>query len=295
MKNTFFKVLALTLTLVMAMSFAVQAAPLLEKADPVDGVVTVNVTDVAATDEVTLLVVKAGVSLSSVVADDIYYIDQTTAADGAATFSFAIDTEEFDVYSGYSSMAVDSLPLSVLYTTGGGEGGEGGEGEEPAQPTVDTEKSKLYTSTAPYGLTGYRRVFIKLTEENGAWTPAHADADSAIFYAPEVEGYDGLVKTTSADLTSILNEITWTNEVPSADATIAMYGDVDENGKINSLDYASIRKNILKTATYDAKKYLTADTTDDAKINSMDYAAVRKYILKTLGNENTFDSVVNKK
>ena len=292
MKKTFFKVLALTLTLVMAMSIAVQAAPALVKNDAVDGVVTVNVTDVAATDEVTLLVVKAGTALSDVVADDIYYIDQATAVDGAALFSFAIDTEEFDVYSGYSSMAVDSLPLSSIYEAGG----DTPVVPDPVEgPEVDMEKSKLYASTNPYNLEGYRRVFIKLTEENGAWTPAHADADSAIFYAPEVEGYDGLVKTTSADLTAILDEITWANEVPSAEATIAMYGDLDENGRINSLDYASIRKSILQTVTYDAKQYLTADTTDDTKINSLDYAAVRKFILQTLANDNVFDTIVNKK
>ena len=161
MKKTFFKVLALTLTLVMAMSIAVQAAPALVKNDAVDGVVTVNVTDVAATDEVTLLVVKAGTALSDVVADDIYYIDQATAVDGAALFSFAIDTEEFDVYSGYSSMAVDSLPLSSIYEVGGDDPVVP---DDPEGPVVDEAASKLYTSKTPYGLTGYRRVFIKLNK-----------------------------------------------------------------------------------------------------------------------------------
>lgn len=290
MKNTFFKVLALTLTLVMAMSFAVQAAPALEKGNAVDGVVTVDVTDVAATDEVTLLVVKAGVSLSSVVADDIYYIDQTTAADGAATFSFSIDTEEFDVYSGYSSMAVDSLPLSALYTTGGGEGGD--DPVVPAKPTVDEAASKLYSSTKPYNLTGYRRVFIKLTEENGAWTPAHADADSAIFYAPEVEGYDGLVKTTSADLTSILNEIKWVNEAPSADATIAKYGDVNESNRVEGGDYMDIKAVVLRKSTFTLKEDLVADVNDDARIAGDDYMDIKKMALRKITE---FTTVSNKK
>ena len=278
MKKTFFKVLALTLTLIMAMSFAVQAAPALDKT-AADGVVTVNVTDVAATDEVTLLVVKAGTSLSEVVAEDIYYIDQATAVDGAALFSFAIDTEEFDVYSGYSSMAVDALPLSAIYVAGG---------DDPVVPpvaegpVVDMDKSKLYTTNNPYGLEGYKRVFIKLTEENGAWTPAHADADSAIFYAAQVEGYDGLVKTTSADLTSILDEITWTEEAPSAEATIAMYGDASGDGKISAADYANIKRNINRAITYDLKQNLVADASDDGKISAADYAAVKRFINRAI-------------
>ena len=288
MKKTFFKVLALTLTLVMAMSIAVQAAPALVKNDAVDGVVTVNVTDVAATDEVTLLVVKAGTALSDVVADDIYYIDQATAVDGAVLFSFAIDTEEFDVYSGYSSMAVDSLPLSDIYVAGGDDPVVP---DDPEGPVVDEAASKLYTSTTPYGLTGYRRVFIKLTEENGDWTPAHADADSAIFYAPEVEGYDGLVKTTSEDLTAILDEITWANEAPSAEATIAQYGNADETGAINIVDSANVMRNVKKAVDYSLRQYLTADVDDNTTINIVDSATIMRYIKKAITE---FATVTNK-
>ena len=289
MKKTFFKVLALTLTLVMAMSIAVQAAPALVKNDAVDGVVTVNVTDVAATDEVTLLVVKAGTALSDVVADDIYYIDQATAVDGAALFSFAIDTEEFDVYSGYSSMAVDSLPLSDIYEAGGDDPVV----PDPVEgPEVDMEASVLYDNEAAYDLDGYKRVFIKLVEENGAWTPAHADADSAIFYAPEVEGYDGLVKTTSADLTAILDEITWANEAPSDEATIAMYGDLNGDGEITAKDYRSIKDAFLENVTYTLKEYLMGDTNDDTAITAKDYREIKDVFLENLEE---FTTVANKK
>ena len=291
MKNTFFNVLALTLTLIMAMSIAVQASPELVKGDAVDGVVTVNVTGVSATDEVTLLVVKAETDLSTVVAEDIYYIDQATAVEGAAEFSFAIDTAEFDVYSGYSSMAVDALPLSALYTAGG-EGGEGGDDPVVEGPTVDEAKSKLYSATKPYGLEGYRRVFIKLTEENGAWTPAHADADSAIFYAPEVNGYDGLVKTTSADLTSVLNEITWENEVPSTEATIAKYGDVNGSNRFDGDDYMAISKAALRKITLTLKQCLVADVNDDTRFSGDDYMDIQKMALRKISE---FITVTNRK
>lgn len=276
MKKTFFKVLALTLTLVMAMSIAVQAAPALVKNDAVDGVVTVNVTDVAATDEVTLLVVKAGTALSDVVADDIYYIDQATAVDGAALFSFAIDTEEFDVYSGYSSMAVDSLPLSSIYEVGGDDPVV----PDPVEgPEVDTEASYIYDMEDPYDYVGYKRVFIKLAEENGAWTPAHNNADSAIFYSIEREGYDGLVNTTSEELNAILDEITWAEEAPSYEATIVMYGDLSDDEWVDADDYVEIQKNVLGKVMFDIKANISADVYTDGWIDADDYVEIQKFVL----------------
>ncbi len=290
MKNKFFKVLVLTLILIMVMSMAVQAAPTLEKNVAVGGTVTVKVTGVAATDEVTLLVVKAGTSLAKVGTTDIYYIDQDTAKDGKAVFSFSVDTEEFDVYSGYSSMAVDASPLSDIYKTDGGD--EGGETPSDPQPTVDTQKSKLYDSTRPYNLTGYRRVFIKLTEENGSWTPTHNSADSAIYYAPEVEGYDGLVKTTSADLTSILNEITWENAEPSAEAKIAKYGDVNGSNRFDGDDYMAISKAALRKITLTLKQCLIADVNDDTRFSGDDYMDIQKMALRKITE---FITVTNRK
>lgn len=276
MKKTFFKVLALTLTLVMAMSIAVQAAPALVKNDAVDGVVTVNVTDVAATDEVTLLVVKAGTALSDVVADDIYYIDQATAVDGAALFSFAIDTEEFDVYSGYSSMAVDSLPLSSIYEVGGDDPVV----PDPVEgPEVDMEASYIYDMEDPYDYVGYKRVFIKLAEENGAWTPAHNNDDSAIFYSIEREGYDGLVNTTSEELNAILDEITWAEEAPSYEATIVMYGDLSDDEWVDADDYVEIQKNVLGKVMFDIKANISADVYTDGWIDADDYVEIQKFVL----------------
>lgn len=278
MKNTFFKVLALTLTLIMAMSIAVQAAPALVKGDAVEGVVTVNVSGVAATDEVTLLVVKAGTSLADVVADDIYYIDQATAVDGAAAFSFAIDTEEFDVYSGYSSMAVDSNPLSDIYET---------EVEPPVgddKPVIDMEESYIYDLEDPYDFVGFKRVFIKLTEENGAWTPAHSDEESAIFYSVEREGYDGLVNTTSEELDAILDEITWEKEAPSYEATIVMYGDLSDDEWVDADDYVEIQKNVLGKVTFDIKANISADVYTDGWIDADDYVEIQKFVLDKISS-----------
>ena len=270
--------------MLVCISMVAMAAPAITS-NPVAGTgsytTTVNVTGVGSSDEVSLLVVKAGTDLTKLVAGDVLYIDQATAASGAASFEFVTTTNAFDVYSGYSTMALTDNPLNVKYN-----------GTVVTGPSMDATKSKLYTSTSPFGLAGCRRIFIKLTNENGSWIPAHSGEGSEIYYSTELEGYDGIVKTTAADLAAIFAEISWTQGTPSADATIAKYGDVSGDGKFTAADYASVRKSLLKTVTYSTKQNLIADTSDDAKITAADYAAVRKVLLKTLDE---FASVTNRK
>lgn len=260
--------------MLVCISMVAMAAPAITS-NPVAGTgsftTTVNVTGVGPSDEVSLLVVKAGTDLTKLVAGDVLYIDQATAASGAASFEFVTTTNAFDVYSGYSTMAITANPLNVKY-----------DGAVDTGPSLDATKSKLYTSTSPFGMAGCRRVFIKLTNDNGKWIPAHSGEGSEIYYSTELEGYDGIVKTTAADLAAIFAEITWTSGTPSADATISKYGDMNGDGSIALQDYASIRKYLLQTTTYTNKQKLTADVNDDANIALQDYAAIRKFLLQTL-------------
>lgn len=285
MRHNFLKIVTVMTAVIMCLSMVAMAAPAIDgDTTSASGTytTTVNVTGVGASDEVSLLVVTAGTDLTKLVAGNVLYIDQATAdSSGAAAFTFATSTEAFDVYSGYSTMALTDNPLDIKYT-----------GTVVTGPTMDAEKSKLYDSTSPFGMTGYRRVFIKLTENNGQWVPAHSDEGSEIYYSTELTGYDGLVKTTATDLASIFGEITWTAGTPSTDATITKYGDVSGDENISAADYAAIRKNLLKTTTFSIKQNLAADTSDDASISAADYAAIRKYLLKTLTE---FVTVTNRK
>ena len=58
-------------------------------------------------------------------------------------------------------------------------------------------------------------------------------------------------------------------------------GDVNMDGKVNSLDYVMVRKYIMKTGdlSVDQKKY--ADVNSDNTINSLDYVLIRKIIMGT--------------
>ena len=56
-------------------------------------------------------------------------------------------------------------------------------------------------------------------------------------------------------------------------------GDVDNNGKINSLDYILIRKYILGVITLDENAIIRANINKDNKVNPADYILLRKMIL----------------
>ena len=112
--------------------------------------------------------------------------------------------------------------------------------------------------------------------------PAHIDADSEIYYSTEVEGYDGLIKTTAADLTAALAELTWENVAPTEDQIIAMYGDVVADEEILGSDYRSIQNFFLEKIEYNLKEYLTADVNDDSSIGGADYRMIQNFFLEKI-------------
>lgn len=283
MKKNLCKTLALCLVMLMAFSVAASAATISRDTSATD-TVTISVAGVGASDEVTLLVVPAGADLASITAERIIYIDQTTAgADGNATFTFATPTDKFDAYSGFTTMNVADGALSDT---------DKGDTPDPGAdtPTIDTAKTKMYARA--FDLEGYKRIFVKLTEENGQWMPAHKDADSAIYYSTEREGYDGLIKSEAADINAALAELTWTKVAPTDDEIIKMYGDLNGDGKITVLDIAKVKRIIGRYGT-DAltnKEYLVGDTNADSKVTVLDIARIKRYI----GKSTAFDIVNDK-
>lgn len=260
--------------MLVCISMVAMAAPAITS-NPVAGTgsftTTVNVTGVGASDEVSLLVVKAGTDLTKLVAADVLYIDQATAASGAASFEFVTTTNAFDVYSGYSTMSLTDNPLNVKY-----------DGAVVIGPAMDAAKSKLYTSTSPFGKSGCRRVFIKLTNDNGNWIPAHDGEGSEIYYSTELQGYDGIVKTTAADLAAIFGEIRWTQGTPSKEATIAKYGDVDENGRVAAQDYGVLKQAVQRKVTLTLKQSLISDVDDNTRIAAQDYGEVKNMVQRKI-------------
>ena len=289
MKKNLLKVLSVALIALVAMT-VVAAADTTATIDGSysSGTVTITVSGVGTTDEVSLIVVAADQDLGEIATSEdpgsiIKFIEQKTAASGTVTFTFTSNTEDIDVYSGYSSMGVsDTVLLKEFRSSSSGGDSEGGEDVTPTAPTVDTTKSWL--STSNFTFEGFQRIFVKLTEGNGAWMPAHNDANSSIYYSTEREGYDGLIKSTAADLTAALAELTWSNVAPTADQTIVKYGDMTGEGTINILDSAKVKKLIknLSLNIYGThKEFLTADTTGDGFINVLDSAQLKKHIKAT--------------
>lgn len=124
MKKVLCKVLAMSLASAMLLSTTALAAPVL-KASKEGTTLKVTVTGLSASEESTLLAVKAGTALSTLEANekDIFYIDQTTAtADGTASYEFSIDgASDLDVYSGYENMAADAKPMKEAVKQDGGD------------------------------------------------------------------------------------------------------------------------------------------------------------------------------
>ena len=114
----------MSLASAMLLSTTALAAPVL-KASKEGTTLKVTVTGLSASEESTLLAVKAGTALSTLEANekDIFYIDQTTAtADGTASYEFSIDgASDLDVYSGYENMAADAKPMKEAVKQEGGD------------------------------------------------------------------------------------------------------------------------------------------------------------------------------
>lgn len=278
MKKNLCKTLALCLVMLMAFSVAASAATISRDTSATD-TVTISVAGVGASDEVTLLVVPTGADLASITAERIIYIDQTTAgADGNATFTFATPTDKFDAYSGFTTMNVADGALSDT---------DKGDTPDPGAdtPTIDTTKSHIMDEA--FELEGFKRIFVKLTEENGQWMPAHKDADSAIYYSTEREGYDGLIKSNAADLAAALTELTWTKVAPTEEQTIKMYGDLsDDDQAFDIYDMGEIQKHIIEKITFNKKQLLTADTYYDGAIDIYDMGEIQKVIIEKIEKVN---------
>ena len=114
----------MSLASAMLLSTTALAAPEL-KASKEGTTLKVTVTGLSASEESTLLAVKAGTALSTLEANEtaIFYIDQTTAtADGTASYEFSIDgASDLDVYSGYENMAADAQPMKQAVKQEGGD------------------------------------------------------------------------------------------------------------------------------------------------------------------------------
>lgn len=137
MKKFLFKTLSVTMVMMMLVCTTAFAAAI--STSVTGNTLTVTVTGLTAGEESTLLAVDAQTVLSTVASntDAIFYVDQVTATDGTATYSFDItDAGDIDIYSGYSTMAADANPLKASVTQ---------EGDADADSDSDSDADADYT------------------------------------------------------------------------------------------------------------------------------------------------------
>ena len=70
--------------------------------------------------------------------------------------------------------------------------------------------------------------------------------------------------------------------VTSGDTNKYELGDVNKDGKVNSLDATLILKYVAKKKTLDAEQLKLADVTKDGKVNSLDAVKILKYVAKKI-------------
>jgi len=64
-------------------------------------------------------------------------------------------------------------------------------------------------------------------------------------------------------------------------AETRLLGDVNNNGKIDSADYAMIKRAVLNTYELDESQKLVADTNGNGKVDASDYAMTKRAVLRT--------------
>ncbi|MBR5011777.1 MAG: hypothetical protein IKY12_04390, partial [Clostridia bacterium] len=96
----------------------------------------------------------------------------------------------------------------------------------------------------------------------------------------KVIGADDTEKTTGYVGTGDKVYIYKTNNELYITHVVAILGDTNGDGKINSTDRLRIRKHILKEKVLDGVYLFAGDTNKDGRVNSTDRLRIRKHILK---------------
>jgi hypothetical protein len=66
-----------------------------------------------------------------------------------------------------------------------------------------------------------------------------------------------------------------------ATRTIAIMGDVNGNGKVDSADYVMVKRAVLKTLTVDAAALRAAAVTNGSSVSAADYVKIRRVVMGT--------------
>lgn len=180
------------------------------------------------------------------------------------SFKYFIDISEF-VEAGYSAK---DMAISVNYNNGATVTGliPWDKSRNIYYVNADFTGTKIY----PGGQPVYRKeVQFRVTG------PREVNWDSSNDFS-----YKGIAETPGATPTLASNISVYDDGIkvyghePGKDV---MFGDVNSDGKINSIDFAVLKKYLLGRT--EAIELTAADMNNDEKVNSMDFAILKKYLL----------------
>ena len=140
------------------------------------------------------------------------------------------------------------------------------EGEKPPEPSIETTEYSVGKF-----ITG---VDLDTTPKSFAENFKVKNGTVKLFNA------DGSEKTSGILSTGNVVKIYDNNGKEKLSYQIVIYGDVNGDGKINSVDIAALQRHILKLKVLQNAFAEACDTTHDCRQNSVDIARIQRHILK---------------
>ena len=137
--------------------------------------------------------------------------------------------------------------------------------------------------TTPNYETNPVAIYRKLVQGKTVVPFVLANKDDVVTAKDIVESdlFEGKVSTINGTVVSSLDMVVKTGDkfttTDGTEYTVIVYGDVDENGSINSLDALEVEKAAVGIKTLDDVQKEAADVINDGNVNGLDSLAIRKY------------------
>ncbi|MBR5451773.1 MAG: SH3 domain-containing protein [Clostridia bacterium] len=199
-----------------------------------------------------------------------YDTGATVKGDGELKLKFGVNNIGIEVTA--SNGSVRKYTLKVVLNEGPAQGGDDPDPDKPIEPeytppTIETTTlqigSKYITKIEPGTSV---KAFIKaLAVKNGT-----------------VKVQDGDKKTKANDKTVATGDtviIYDSNGEKNVSYKIVIYGDVNSDGKVNSIDLLRAQRNIVGAVKLTAVQKEAADSNKDGKLNSVDLLRTQRYIV----------------
>lgn len=189
-------------------------------------------------------------------------VASTTTVSGTGVKNLSVGTNTVTVTTKAQNGSTRTYTISIVRQAASSTGGT-----TVATPSVSSSTYKVNSNNTITGITSFpvsvSNFKAKFAVTNGSvkiTTSSGADKTGNVGTGDQVRVYDstGALKYTY---------------------NVVIYGDVDGNGEISTMDYVMIRKVILGTIQLSGYYKTAADTSGSGQIDTMDYVQIRKQLL----------------